>query len=95
MKSDKEIWKESLTNKDAERLFDTVSGGKHSKSLPKRNVFKQPKEKKMEDKIKKLEEITEKLINQLRKNEQAISEIKRQIKLLRNKKSRNIQQVKV
>jgi len=87
MKSDKEIWKESLDKEENVDLFKTEDGGEHSKPLPKKEIFASPKEKKLLERVKELEKQVEKLIKEIRNTNVNTTELKKQVKILRNKKT--------
>ncbi len=86
MKEDKEIWKDTLKEGTEDR-FATKPGGPNAKPLPKKEIFKTPKEKKLEDRVKTLEKQVKQLITEIRNTKQSTEELKRQIKVLKNKKS--------
>ena len=67
MNSDKDVWGKSLQKIENAGRFDTKPGGPNAKPLPKLNRFKSPEEKKLETRVKKLEEQVDKLITELRK----------------------------
>ena len=67
MNSDKKIWETSLRNEENVDMFKTEPGGPNAKPLPKKEIFKTPKEKKLEERIKQLEEQVNLIIKELRK----------------------------
>ena len=67
MNSDKDVWGKSLQKIENAGRFDTKPGGPNAKPLPKRELFKSPKEKKLIERVKNLEEQVDKLITELRK----------------------------
>ena len=68
MKTDQEIWQESLLREDNKDLFKIKPGGPNAKPLPKREMFSSPKEKRLEERVKELETQVNNLIMELKKH---------------------------
>tara|TARA_R110000824_G_scaffold81550_3_gene204979 strand:- start:7660 stop:7965 length:306 start_codon:yes stop_codon:yes gene_type:complete len=91
-KSDNEIWQDSLKSARNSRVFETAPGGKKAQPLPKRDMFKTSTDKKVDARLKDLEKLTVALKKELRQATVTISELKKQINILKNKKPPQQQQ---
>ena len=80
MKSDKEIWEEKL---DGGEQFETIPGGPNTKLIPKLTPEKLPEPKiieeakedkirKLEKRVKRLEDIVRKILEKVKINENRI-----------------------
>ncbi len=67
MKSDKDIWKESLNSEDNIDLFKTEPGGEHAKPLPFKEIFKTKNTKELEERVDTLEKQVKQLLIELKK----------------------------
>lgn len=85
MKSDKDIWEESLDNKENIDVFKTLGGGKASKTISKK-IFNGVQAKTIEERVKKLEEQIENLVEELKYNMQISQQLKRELLILKNKR---------
>ena len=90
--SDKEIWNNSLEPSINSKVFETVPGGIHAPPLPKKDIFKNNTDKKVDERLKDLEKLTVALKKELRQATVTISELKKQINILKNKKPPQQQQ---
>lgn len=90
--NDKEIWNKLLEDSKNSVRFETSPGGQHAKPLPKRDMFKTSTDKTVEARLKDLEKLTVALKKELRQATVTISELKKQINILKNKKQPQQQQ---
>ena len=67
MKTDRDICMENLESESIADSFTVKPGGPNAKPLPKKAIFKTPQEKKIEERVKKLEDQMDKVITELRK----------------------------
>jgi|GEM_PF-5345465 len=67
MRTDKEIWEQTLKSPDILPAFSVKVGGPNAKPLPQKDLFKVKGEKKIEERIKKLESQVETIISELKK----------------------------
>lgn len=79
-KSDKEIWLETLEVPEMESSFTVKPGGIKVKSLPKPNIFKSQKERKLEERVVKLEKQVKILTEELTRVSLVSEAVKRRMK---------------
>ena len=79
-KSDKEIWLETLEVPEMESSFTVKPGGIKVKSLPKTNIFKSQKERKLEERVVKLEKQVKILTEELTRVSLVSEAVKRRMK---------------
>lgn len=65
--TDKQIWEASLDKEENSKRFETKVGGTNTKPLPKKEIFKSNKEKKLIERVKVLEKQVDSIIKEIKK----------------------------
>lgn len=84
-KTDKDVWEESLHDKKTSEMFQTEAGGPNAKPLPIKEIFKSPKERKLEERVKLLEKQLKQVHEELITVKDLINEVKKEIRIVKNK----------